>query len=441
MAGWDFTADSDKQTELSKNLNEAADNFDEKVNSMYSEVSTLSSYWVGEDYDLFVERTESYKTALQDLSNGIRMFSTHFESMATGTDELASSLIAIIQDLTGSGANASSGGSSSNSADSTLSTTSETEDNTGGSEEAVSGGDSGEDASDGNTSETATGIDSDTSSETVTYASGDTLSIDGTTYNYYGAYEKSDGSVVHLLTDTQNNLYYVDSNGDIQPVTVDLSAYSSKSNDIAKLFSSLDDGTQVNVTKAGEISSGFALAFNDDGVFACSVSVYDSYENSKSPSTNLVTSSDQLASTVSVSGAAIITGATSTGSSGASYMLENSNTITSDGSTKSSVSGAVDGSTVNGATYRVVTQMSDFTTFAESNDDVVVCIPQGTSVQWDRNSRRKNGFDIDTSSGSAYLRWSSEDQCYYLCDEYGNYNANSKQLTLDGFNTKYGEYE
>ncbi len=109
MAGWDFTADSEVQKDLAQKLNEGADNFDTKIGEMYSEIDSLSTHWVGEDYDAFKTGTEGYKTALQDLSDGIRMFSTHFDLVATGTEELASELISIILNATGSGGTGGSG--------------------------------------------------------------------------------------------------------------------------------------------------------------------------------------------------------------------------------------------------------------------------------------------------------------------------------------------
>ena len=106
MAGsWDFTADSEIQTELSNSLKEAADKFDGRVSDMYTEIDSLGSnnYWVGEDYNEFNTGTHGYENALKDLSNGIRMYSEHFSEMATGTDSLATELISIVQNMTGSG--------------------------------------------------------------------------------------------------------------------------------------------------------------------------------------------------------------------------------------------------------------------------------------------------------------------------------------------------
>lgn len=114
MAGsWDFTADSEIQTELSNSLKEAADKFDGRVSDMYTEIDSLGSnnYWVGEDYNEFNTGTHGYENALKDLSEGIRMYGKHFSEMATGTDSLATELISIVQNLTGSGnAGGTSGG-------------------------------------------------------------------------------------------------------------------------------------------------------------------------------------------------------------------------------------------------------------------------------------------------------------------------------------------
>lgn len=115
MAGWDFTADSSIQKTLAKTLNDGADKFDTKIGEMYSEIDSLSAHWVGEDYDTYKTGTEGYKTALQDLSNGIRMFGKHFEALSTGTEALASTLASTILNATsgptshGNGASPSSG--------------------------------------------------------------------------------------------------------------------------------------------------------------------------------------------------------------------------------------------------------------------------------------------------------------------------------------------
>ncbi|MBQ4031159.1 MAG: hypothetical protein II625_05340 [Bacilli bacterium] len=109
---WDFTADSEIQTEVSTNLNTYADTFDAKVGEMYGKIDEMGTYWVGEDYDLFNTGCAGYKNALTDLSNSIRLYSTHFAHVSEGTVELAAGLIEIINNMTefcGSGGSATGG--------------------------------------------------------------------------------------------------------------------------------------------------------------------------------------------------------------------------------------------------------------------------------------------------------------------------------------------
>lgn len=153
MANWDFTADSEIQEELAGKVDTAANNYDTKVELMYTQINSMSQYWVGEDYDKFVEGTEGYRNALKDLSDGMRMYSKHFTKMASGTDELASELIDIVNNMTGanSGGSGGTGGTG---------TGGPGGDYIGGSPGAVSGGDAGED--DGGTEGSPTAGDGDT---------------------------------------------------------------------------------------------------------------------------------------------------------------------------------------------------------------------------------------------------------------------------------------
>lgn len=100
MANWNFTIDSEIERELASNLEQNANEYDQKVSDMYSRITAMGEHWVGEDYNMFKEGTENYQPALKDLSNGIRMYATHFNKMADGTDELASELIEIVQNMT-----------------------------------------------------------------------------------------------------------------------------------------------------------------------------------------------------------------------------------------------------------------------------------------------------------------------------------------------------
>lgn len=97
---WDFVANSDNQTTLSQALMDAANAFDARKNDMYNTIGTMGTYWKGEDYDLFQENTKKYDPALQDLSDGIRMFGTQFETIASNTETLANDLVTIVNNIT-----------------------------------------------------------------------------------------------------------------------------------------------------------------------------------------------------------------------------------------------------------------------------------------------------------------------------------------------------
>lgn len=112
MANWDFTVDSELQKELSEKINKSAENYDVKVEQMYSQISSMGQHWVGEDYDKFAEGTEGYHNALNDLSDGMRMYAKHLDKMVAGTDELSAELIAIINNITGTANSTGSTGTS-----------------------------------------------------------------------------------------------------------------------------------------------------------------------------------------------------------------------------------------------------------------------------------------------------------------------------------------
>ena len=97
---WDFVANSDNQTTLSQVLMDAADAFDTRKNDMYNTIGTMGTYWKGEDYDLFQENAKKYDPALQDFSDGIRMFGTQFETIAANTETLANDLVTIVNNIT-----------------------------------------------------------------------------------------------------------------------------------------------------------------------------------------------------------------------------------------------------------------------------------------------------------------------------------------------------
>ncbi len=100
---WDFVADSEKQNELSKNLLDSIDRYNSQVDNMYGAITELGGAWKGSDYDMFLEGTKGYETALNDLAESIKIYSDHFAKMAEGTETLATELVDIAKNITGSG--------------------------------------------------------------------------------------------------------------------------------------------------------------------------------------------------------------------------------------------------------------------------------------------------------------------------------------------------
>ena len=116
---WDFTVDSDIQLDMAKYLKEKADELDTQFANLYTQIgpSNLGAHWVGSDYDAFNVGCEGYKQALDDMTDSVRMYASHFEKVAEGTDLLSSLCISIVQNMTtrgdalpGSGGAATTGG-------------------------------------------------------------------------------------------------------------------------------------------------------------------------------------------------------------------------------------------------------------------------------------------------------------------------------------------
>lgn len=443
MAGnWDFTADSDIQTELSSKLNEAADKYDAKVEAMYKEIESLgsNSYWVGEDYDAFKTGTEGYKTALKNLSDGIRMYGAHFETMATGTDTLASELIAIIQNMTGSGngGGTSSNGTSGNSAG-------DSDDYIGGTQAAIIGGDAGDDSSGGSSGQNGTtsqgGSSSQNESEkdntealpesgdgtnidiedgniteksaaSVVFKSGDSVKINGQDYNVYGSVQKPNGEVVSMYADNAGNLYYQNSDESFSNVKATYMDGNGKIQSENATVSSL--GTVKNLTAHGSPYSA-SVSLEVDGMKISSV--------------------DSVASSVTYTGVDNLP--VSNGSNAGSY-INNDVSISTDGTLKTSYKGQIDGSDVNGSKVITATSMDDFSSYVQTQNgaDITLKIPEGQYVQWDSPSGG-TGYVFNTDKGAAYLRWNSDANGYQIVDEYGNV-TNERVFTLDGFNDDGG---
>ncbi len=465
MAGsWNFTIDSEIQKELSVSLNTSADNFDLKVKAMYEQIDSMgsNSYWVGEDYDAFQTGTHGYEKALSDLSDGMRMFSKHFEIMSTGTDGLSSELITIVNNITGT----NSGGTGSTG--STSGGTGGTGFN-GGSSEAINGGNSGDDINNENgTHQSASGAThgggsrrkdeesaeesgisdepvvsteevieknsnpsggiynngtikgsettSEYSGELVTYKSGDSVNINGQNYNVYGGFEKANGEVVMMYGDNKGNLYYQNESGQLENVTYTYTQYENGGRQFATrtVNATVNDlGTSIN---------------NGVGKLPITLNVGD----------QKISSLDQVATTITcpnVGGSPVLNGINN------GTYIDNQVGITTDGTLKTSYYGQIDGTSVNGSTIITATAMRDFSDYTRTQGgDITLKIPQGQYVQWD-SPAGGTGYVFSTDNSPVYLRWDSSaaggNGAYHIVDEFGNVSDN-RDFTLDGFNDNGG---
>ncbi len=454
MAGWDFTADSSLQLELSGRLNKGADNFDTKIGELYGQIDSLGAHWVGEDYDAYKTGADGYKTALQDLSDGIRMFGKHFENLSTGTEGLAGELANLILNATGSGGAGGTGtqsgtgspsGTGSQAGDTntggTGTQTGNGDQNTGGDGSQTGNGDQstgGDGSQTGNGNQSTGGDGSQNTGGTndhgntggnegtvtsTTYKSGDMIEINGEGYSYYGSVRKPNNELVDLVTkynpDTQKNeLYYRNADGSVtrakastvngngQTVT-----YDATVGDIGASRTINAHGYNVDVGVNVDIDGILITSGNKDKLIASSVT-YSGVEG--------------LPTNTGVSG-------------GPSHNSQV--TYTSDGSTLDSFTSGYDGGTVNGYTLVKATGLQYITSNAK--EGVVIQIPQGTDLQWDP-AWNVNGYDFDTKNNPIYLSWDSTAAsgkgAFHIVDEYGNV-INNKDFTLDGFNNDAGHWK
>jgi len=259
----------------------------------------------------------------------------------------------------------------------------------------------------------------------VTYKSGDTVTINGTNYSYYSGYQKPDGTVIHMVADNSGKLYTVGADGALTVVKEVYTNGAGKAVESEATVNSLGGTVEIKV-HGQNINRPKSLKIDEN---------------------TTIRKTEELASSVSVSGESTFNGTLN--GSGTAY-IENNNTINSDGSLRESYrNGVYEGEKVNGSTFVKATSMNDFSAYLKreserGNSDVTIQIPQGASVEWDPSSSWGNGYNFDTSKGPVYLRWdqtaASGAGAYKIVDEYGNY-TNQKEFTLDGFNTEYGKWK
>jgi len=83
----DFVVDSENILVLVNHLNLAADKIDEEVEGIYSLIASLNESWSGESYNLFKEKCEKFRPALESLSDIMRAYSKVFENQISKEEE------------------------------------------------------------------------------------------------------------------------------------------------------------------------------------------------------------------------------------------------------------------------------------------------------------------------------------------------------------------
>ncbi len=443
MASWDFTIDSDKQNELAGKLSEAADNFDTKISLLYGQIDSMNgTSWVGEDYDTFREGVHNYEGALKDLSNGFRMFGEHYKLMAEGTTTLASDLITIVKNMTGTidGSSSSGGGSASydsgagmsddvgNEGDAShspsMSYGADAEEDGNGAHQSESGATHGggghraDDASDGEsesgthqsdvvgdttsspqgensennepgnlTSDGKTDMDTPTTtSKTITR--GDVVSLGNGNYNYYGTTKGGK----NIYTDSNQDLYYEDENGNA--VNITRSQYMGGTNTQTVNFNVKDIGSSSDV---------------------------HGYSNPI---------------VLSVDGEYVGYGATTGSNINTSIVYENSDVAPN---VVSSVQGDTTGTTYRvGATNMNVSESSDNIVIPRQESEFITAVRNGQDIKLTPDATLKydpsgwlNTETLTNGRNNVYLRYDQGTQKYYIADENGSYSTSSTGYAPD----------
>ncbi len=436
---WDFTADSDIQRSMAQKIKEKSESLDGEFANLYGEIGNLGTHWVGEDYNLFSSGCDGYKTALADMTTSMKMYAGHFEKIATGTDELATTLIGIVQNMTTRGGGGPVAGpnaqtpnqSNPNQTNPDQSNPGQTgdgdrnigggsfgDDTTGDGDRNIGGGSFGDDTTgddgqkvkDGDTKDKAGDDDKAETYTSVTLNSGDVVKVNGQNMRFYGAYSDPRGTSVNMYADNQGNLFYEDGS------PVQLSRVAGNGQTVY---------TNANINTIGTSVQDNAHGYN----FNSSWNLLDANGN--------FVNENKIASSVIYENGEQAPALTNNENMGA--LVDNTNSITQGATLKDSYVNAVTGDVINGHNVAVPSSMQGLSSFVANGTDVIRIDPQ-YKVQWDPSSGWGNGYDFDTSRGPVYLIKSNDGTYYNLCDEYGNI-INDKHFTPDGFNVEHGQWK
>lgn len=234
---WDFTADSDNQKALAGELKEASKAYLTKIQELYNEIHSMgeNQWWVGDDYNLYQMTCDGYKSALDDVGEGINMYGLQMEKISAATEELSTKLTNIINDMAHAGELATANGAGPTVSPGTYTGNGDSGSygNTGGGTGGTTTGDTGN-PTDGTPTGNPTGNPTGgnvaspdlstggTQNQTVTVQSGQKVNLNGE-------------EVYFLMKDRSGNTYYTKSTDPNAQVFVSqnggaLSPYTSYSN-------------------------------------------------------------------------------------------------------------------------------------------------------------------------------------------------------------------
>ena len=91
---WDFSSDSAKLTDVSKELKQVAIDIRTKTQEIYKIIeSDLAAYWKSSTYNEFVAGCGNYKVPLEELAKTLDVFGDKIANVSTNTDNLISDIV------------------------------------------------------------------------------------------------------------------------------------------------------------------------------------------------------------------------------------------------------------------------------------------------------------------------------------------------------------
>lgn len=90
---WDFSSDSVKLNDVSKELKQVATDLRTKTKEIYNMIENdLGAYWKSSTYNEFVAGCGTYKVPLEELVKTLELFGDKITNVSTNTDNLISDI-------------------------------------------------------------------------------------------------------------------------------------------------------------------------------------------------------------------------------------------------------------------------------------------------------------------------------------------------------------